>query len=164
MKKLFLFALVIASCSRKDEALLYKEGREAESRKNYQLAAERFEDIVDRFPSRPYAESSLVRLADIYTNGAKDVPKAVRAYRRYYLMFPESKQAPTMLFLSGFLYNNDLHQLDSARSVYEIFLSHYPHHELAASAKFELETLGKDPGAALEPRVSSGDSGRAGRQ
>jgi len=41
--------------------------------------------------------------------------------------------------------NNELHKLDSARVLYEAFLQQYPNHDLAVSARFELETLGKDP-------------------
>ena len=50
------------------------------------------------------------------------------------------------MFLSAFLLNNDLHKLDSAKIVYEAFIQKYPSHELVPSAKFELETMGKDPG------------------
>jgi hypothetical protein len=65
-----------------------------------------------------------------------------------------------MLFLSGFIYNNDLRQLDSAKIVYETFLKKYPDHELAASARFELETLGKDPSQTLNPQTAAVDNNK----
>lgn len=154
---LLLCCLLCFACSRKGDADLYREGKEAEIQKNFAVATERYEEIVDRFPTKAYAESSLSRLAIIYTNDAKDSRKAIRTYQRYYSLFPESKHAPTMLFLSGFLFNNDLHQIDSAKIVYQIFLQKYPDHELVPSAKYELETLGKDPGQALQQRVSTND-------
>ncbi|MBI1807299.1 MAG: tetratricopeptide repeat protein [Ignavibacteria bacterium] len=150
-----IFLIGISSCSRKSDAILFQEGKGLEEQKDFQQSAARYEEIVDRFAGKAYAESSLSRLAVIYNNELKDSRKAISAYQRYYTMFPSSKQAPTMLFLSGFLYNNELHNLDSARMVYESFLQKYPSHELAPSAKFELENLGKDPNQALETRTGS---------
>jgi TolA-binding protein len=79
--------------------------------------------------------------------------KAVNAYRVFYAQFPNSKEAPTALFLMGFIYNNELHNIDSARAAYKTFLEKYPGHDLAASAKFEMETLGKDPTTMLHEEI-----------
>jgi predicted TPR repeat methyltransferase len=51
----------------------------------------------------------------------------------------------------GYLYNNQLGMTDSAEAAYRKFLSLYPQNELATSAQFELETLGKDPQELLPP-------------
>jgi TolA-binding protein len=144
-----VLVLILSSCSHKSDTELYTDAKAAESKKDFQKAVELYEQVVDRFPTVATAESSLVRLSVIFNNDIKDPRKAIDAYRRCYTMFPSSKQAPTMLFLSGFVFNNELHMLDSARIVYETFLQKYPDNDLAASAKFELETLGKDPGLAI---------------
>ena len=144
-----VLVLILSSCSRKSDTELYTDAKAAEAIKDFQKAVELYEQVVDRFPTVATAESSLVRLSVIYNNDIKDPRKAIDAYRRCYSMFPSSKQAPTMLFLTGFVFNNELHMLDSARIVYETFLQKYPDNDLAASAKFELETLGKDPSMAI---------------
>lgn len=144
-----MMLVMISSCMKKTDLQLYGEGKALEEQSKFQDAADRYEEIVKRNPGGAYSDSSLVRLAYLYSNEIKDIPKAIQSYRRYYEYFPASKQAPTMLFLSGFLFNNELHQTDSARAVYEAFLQKYPRHELAASAKFELATLGKNPDQAL---------------
>ncbi len=151
MKYLFLLiiAVFLSSCMRKTDVQLYDEGKALEEQSKFQEAAERYEEIVKRTPTGSYADSSLVHLAYLYSNEMKDIPKAISSYQRYYQYFPTSKRAPTMLFLSGFLFNNELHNTDSARAVYETFLSKYPTHDLAASARFELQTLGRDPTQAL---------------
>jgi TolA-binding protein len=149
-----LMLLTLSSCSRKSDSELFKEGTAAEEVRNLTVATARYEEVVQRFPTMVLAESSLARLAVIYANDDRDFPKAIATYRRYYTMFPESKQAPTMLFLSGYVFNNELHRLDSARVAYETFLQKYPDHTLAASARYELETLGKDPGAVLREKTS----------
>lgn len=143
---IFIILLSISGCAKKSDSQLYTEGKDAESRKDFQSAAELYEEVLDRFQTSTYAESSLSRLAYMYNNDIKDSQKALEAYKRFYQLFPTSKQAPTMLFLSAFIYNNELHMLDSARQGYELFLQKYPDHELASSAQFELANLGKDPG------------------
>jgi outer membrane protein assembly factor BamD (BamD/ComL family) len=148
-----ILSLVAASCSRKSDADLFKEGTAAENARDIAAATTRYEELVERYPATALAESSLSRLAVIYATDEKDFSKAVFTYRRYYTMFPESKYAPTMLFLSGYVFNNELHRLDSARVAYEAFLQKYPDHTLAASARYELETLGKDPGAVLREKA-----------
>ncbi|MBI5021295.1 MAG: tetratricopeptide repeat protein [Ignavibacteriales bacterium] len=141
--------LAIVSCSKKNDSTLYNEGKIAEEKKDFQTAAQLYEEAIDRFQTTAYAESSLLRLSFMYNNDMKDSRKAIQSYHRFITLFPASKHTPTMLFLSGFVYNNELHLLDSAKIAYENFLQKYPEHELAASAKFELETLGKDPGQAF---------------
>jgi outer membrane protein assembly factor BamD (BamD/ComL family) len=158
MKRYLLLAAAAAllqSCSGKSDAALYGEGSAAVEAKNFPLAVERFEEVVNRFQKSAYAESALYRAALVYNNDLHDQRKAVAAYRKFYELYPESKQAPTSLFLAGFLLNNELHQLDSAKVVYETFLMKYPSHELAASAKFELETLGKEPAPLMNPDTSA---------
>jgi TolA-binding protein len=152
-----LFLLFI-SCSRRTAETTYTEGNLAESQKNYQHAAELFESVVSEYSSSALAESSLVKLSILYNTELKDPRKTLGAYQRCYAMFPASRQAPTMLFLTGFVYNNDLHLLDSARLVYETFLAKYPKHELASSAQFELQTLGKEPGDILPAPVLQNES------
>ncbi|HUL44907.1 MAG TPA: outer membrane protein assembly factor BamD [Bacteroidota bacterium] len=146
--------MLLSSCSRKSDSVLYKEGSEAESQKNFTVAADRFEEVVDRFPATAYAESSLTRLSVIYSSEQYDARKALSTYQRYYILFPTSKQAPSMLFLVGYMYNNELHNLDSAKLTYELFLNKYPNDTLAQSARFELANLGKDLNQAVPQNVT----------
>ena len=143
---LFLIALVfVSSCSRKSEEQLYKEGQAQEAQNNFQLAVRSYQEIVDRYVQGKYADSAQFRIGKIYNNDLRDIEKAVASYQQVYIKFPQSTFAPTAMFLTGFLMNNELHKFDSARVLYEAFLQRYPGHDLAVSAKYELETLGKDP-------------------
>ena len=161
MKRSILLMLMIctlASCSRKSEHDLLKEGADAYGQKNYTLAIEKYNEVVDRYPSTVSAESALYHLAAIYSNDLHESRHAVGVYQQFYTMFPSSPEAPTALFLTGFLYNNELHIIDSARIVYELFLQKYPEHSLAGSAKFELATLGRDPGEFLQSQTASSET------
>jgi TolA-binding protein len=45
----------------------------------------------------------------------------------------------------GFIYANELNNYEKAKIYYQKFLERYPNSELAISAKFELENLGRKP-------------------
>ncbi|MDZ7262494.1 MAG: tetratricopeptide repeat protein, partial [candidate division KSB1 bacterium] len=47
-------------------------------------------------------------------------------------------------FMIGYLYANEIKDLDKARSAYQVFLEKYPENELVPSVKWELDHLGKD--------------------
>lgn len=151
---LIVILFLVSSCSRKSGQQLYQEAQTAEGQKNYPAALQAYQEIIDKSPTSAYAESSLYRIALIYNNDVRDFGKAISAYQQFCSIFPNSPKAPTALFLTGFIYNNELHRLDSAKIMYETFLQKYPSHELATSAKFELETLGKDPTQFLQPQVA----------
>ena len=153
-----LAVLIAWSCSHKSAAELYSEGKEAEDHQKFDVAIEKYAEVVDRFQETSYAESALTHSAVIYNNDLHDVAKAVICYQKIYKLFPSSKQASTALFLSAFLLNNDLHNVDSAKVAYETFLQKYPDHELAISAKFELENLGKDPSQFMKSEVTSSEN------
>jgi TolA-binding protein len=125
------------------------EAQAAETQKDFQTAIDRYQEIVNRFSDGTHAEEAQYRVALLFNNEIHDMAKALTAYRTFYAKFPASKEAPTALFLTGFIFNNELHNIDSARMAYQMFLEKYPNHDLARSAKFELETLGKDPTAVL---------------
>jgi len=71
--------------------------------------------------------------------------KAIELYAQVLANAPQHPKAATAQFMKGFIYANDLNQLDKAKAAYEVFLQKYPNDELAESAKMELENLGKSP-------------------
>jgi len=58
--------------------------------------------------------------------------------------YPNGVFASKSLFMIGFLNANYLKNYDKAKKYYSEFLAKYPDHDLAASAQYELEHLGKD--------------------
>lgn len=143
----FLLALsfALAGCSGRDARSVYDEARAAEDSAKLDLALGKYEELVRDFPTEALAETSLYRLVTLRSNipGAK--AEAVAAQRRFLALYPRSGWAPNVTFMLAFNYNNELAQFDSARKYYELFLAGWPDHELAASARFELENIGKGP-------------------
>ena len=132
-------------------------------------AISHYEEVVENAPDNPLAEAALFRIAELHNNGTRRFQDAIDAYRRFLVRYPASPQAPVSLFMIGFLYNNELSDLESARATYGEFLERYPDHELAASARGELDNLGKSPEeiiarqtAALKEKKQSSEVGQAG--
>jgi TolA-binding protein len=155
MRKLvvILIPLVLFSCSRVSEEELHRQATSAYEEKNFSEAAIRFEELIKEFPKGQFTEESLFILASVYGDNMGDYEKGIATYRRLREMFPNGSKAPAALFLIGFVYNNHLNNLDSARIAYEEFLTQYRDHEMATSARFELDNLGKSPDELLKPAI-----------
>ena len=121
--------------------------------------------LVDRYEDAPESEVALFRRAVIYHNDLKEFEGAVSDYKLYAQRYPESPKTPLVMFLVGYIYNNELHSLDSAGAAYRRFLEKFPDHEMATSARFELDNLGKPPEEIIlkdppeEKPVTKGKSG-----
>ena len=72
--------------------------------------------------------------------------KALQLYYQVESQLPEHRQAPAALFLSGFIYENDLGDLDEAKTVYQDFLKRYPDDpNYLDDVQVSLKNLGKSP-------------------
>ncbi len=72
--------------------------------------------------------------------------KALQLYYQVESQLPEHRQAPAALFLSGFIYENDLGDLDKAKTVYQDFLKRYPDDpNYLDDVQVSLKNLGKSP-------------------
>ncbi len=120
----------------------------------FQPSVAAYEKVAAEYPGTPQAERALYLLGTIRNNDTREPEVAVSAFRRYLTAFPEGAQAPSALFLVGFIYNNELHRLDSA-AAYKEFLDRFPQNEMATSAKFELEHLGKPAAETLPDTAGS---------
>jgi tetratricopeptide (TPR) repeat protein len=73
--------------------------------------------------------------------------EAVTKYEKLVQTHPKSKYAPQAQFMIGFIYANELDDLDKAKVAYEKFLDVYAAESdsgMVASAEWELRNLGKD--------------------
>ncbi len=147
--KFFLYALpcaaiVIASCARVSEDDLWKKAEQVRSAGNADSAILLCQKMLSDYPQGKEAANALFMLAEAY-NGKQDFHAAVNSYAAYAVKYPDSSSAPLAMFLVGFIYDGNLQMYDSARAAYQNFLSKYPNHELAASARSEIDNMGKTP-------------------
>ncbi len=123
-----------------------------------------FEEIMEEYPESDKAPEVISQLASIYQNKmlksvseTESLEKAVSLFRKIYDDYPESSQAPTGLFMSGFVLANELNYYDKATETYNLFLEKYPTHELASSAKEEVENMGLSPEEILRKNLAKED-------
>jgi tetratricopeptide (TPR) repeat protein len=97
-------------------------------------------------PADPDKSVGVLLRAAALAKAAGKPAKAVELYERVHTEMPGHPKAPMALFMSGFVYENDLGDLQKAKSVYERFLQEYPNdQDFADDAGSALKLLGKSP-------------------
>lgn len=162
--KTFSIALVIAlfalsGCSKESEQSLWKKVEASRAGNNSDSTIQVCRQIIADYPSGKFAPGALYMIAETYYRGKHDPRTATGYYRDFIAKYPDLVQTPVAMFLIGFIYNNDLGNPDSAKIGYEQFLQKYPNHELAKSAQFELENLGKTADEILKDKQPSAKAG-----
>jgi tetratricopeptide (TPR) repeat protein len=72
--------------------------------------------------------------------------KALELYENVAKKYPQHEKAPMSLFMSAFVYENDLNDLVKAKYAYESFLKTYPNDpDFSDDAQTALQMLGKSP-------------------
>jgi TolA-binding protein len=71
--------------------------------------------------------------------------KAVQVFDRILSDYPNFEKTPQCLFLKGYVYENNLGDLQTAKEIYEEFIEKYPDDEFADDAEVSIKNLGKTP-------------------
>lgn len=161
---LILISLVLYSCGGKSDKDLFDDGKKFLDEGKITESLESFEMVVREFPESDLAPQALTHLAGIYQSKKVQTisPKVSlnKADSLFYVIFsdyPNSDQAPLALFMSGFIQANELGDFQKATKTYTRFLEVYPDHELATSAKEELENMGLSPEEILRKNLADKD-------
>lgn len=159
---LIVTAFIFFGCSKKANQDYLKSAEENLKNNKIQEAVADLENYVKENPEDEKSPEALTKLASIYQNkmlktlsDTESLEKAVTIYRQVYDDYPNSTQALTSLFMSSFILANDLQRYDLARASYNLFLQKYPNHELANSAREELNNLGLSPEEILKRKNTS---------
>ncbi|HAP36782.1 MAG TPA: hypothetical protein DCQ28_12905 [Bacteroidetes bacterium] len=148
--KLFIpvFLLFLNACSNFTDEELWIKIELAKANKNWDSTLQVSQKIIKDFPQGRYGGWARFALAESYR--FKNQPReALDNYKLFHEQYPEMQPSALSLFLTGYIYNNNLQMFDSAKIYYEKFLLKYPNHDLAPTVKFELESIGKSPQEAL---------------
>ncbi len=159
---LSFFILLLAGCSNKKTASeLLTEGEKFTSEENLPEAVLSYETLIKEYPDDILAPEATVRVAAIYQNKLvknisenESLLKSVELFKSIYEKHPGSKQASLGLFMAGFVQSNELHDYEGATETYNTFLKVFPDHELAASAKEELDNMGLTPEEILQKNLA----------
>jgi outer membrane protein assembly factor BamD (BamD/ComL family) len=70
---------------------------------------------------------------------------AIKLYEEILNFFPQGSNRDKALFLTGFVYSEQLKDYTKAKEVYERFVKEYPQSDLKDDAEYLLKNLGKEP-------------------
>ncbi|MBN8677475.1 MAG: tetratricopeptide repeat protein [Chitinophagales bacterium] len=159
MKKLFSFAILsvlLFACQNDPAASLEQKlteldkamGGAAVTDKSkadeFIKASEELATLVEK--SNPDKYINLMLKAAGLAKTVQQPQKAIEMYQKVVDKYPQHKKAPTALFMIGFVQENDLNQLDQAKTTYESFLAKYPNDpDFTDDAQNALKQLGKSP-------------------
>lgn len=120
-----------------------------------------YENLVKNHPDGKISPRALLESAALYQKNMvknltniQSLQKAAETYKSVYDKYPQSEEAPKSLFMSGFIYANDLKNYKEADEIYKLFLEKFPKHQLAFAAKEELNNLGLTPDQILQKSKS----------
>lgn len=158
-----VFMLLLTACSKNYEKHIIEANKLIEE-KNFHKAVELLKETASANDER-YSSIALRTLGFIYQqNNLSDVDyqESQKLAQQYFYQvfekFPKSTEAPKSLFMSAYLLANELKQFDQATKQYNLFLENYPDHELAASAKIELENIGLSPEEILKKNINNSNA------
>lgn len=124
------------------------------------ITAEQLASLVEKSSPDEYVE--ILLKAGGLARTIEAPQKAIELYSKVTEKMPQHPKAATAFFMIGFVYANDLEELDKARAAYELFLEKFPNDEMAESARAELKNLGKSPEEILKELLqNSPDSSNA---
>lgn len=155
IKYVFLINIVFvfSSCGNLTDEELWQKAESAKNSNNWDSTMQVCERILDEYPDGQYAPWARFGIAESFR--FKNKPReALNNYKLFYENNPNMQPSALSLFLIGYIYHNNLLMSDSARIYYERFIQKYPHHDLIASAKFELEILRRNPPESLRRQRS----------
>lgn len=101
-----------------------------------------YEEYAEKYPGDEVSAVYLYKAADVSAQ-TQNTRHAIDLYARINEKYPNHKYAPQALFLKGFLYENQLKNIDQARNAYTKLLTEYPRFEQAQTVKWLLQNLGK---------------------
>ena len=103
-----------------------------------------YDAFVKEYPLDTNSANFLFKEADFYRY-LHQPKKSVEIYAGIYNNYPQYFKRPYALFMQGFIYENEIHNLDSAKLKYETFLRDFPKHPIAKDVAITLSNLGKSP-------------------
>lgn len=112
---LFLFAV---NCTSRPVALM-QEAENLWFKNRYREAIRVFLQVVDRYPDTPRAETSLLRVGEIFMLNLSEPEKAIEYFTRLTLAYPKSEAAITARKTMAFIYEKSLRDYDHAVIQYQ---------------------------------------------
>lgn len=101
-------------------------------------------NYANQHPNDVASPDFLFKAADISMN-LSSANNTIALFNRILMEYPNYKNTSTIMFLKGFVYEDQLQDYKNAGKCYIEFLEKYPDSDFTDDAKVSLENLGKTP-------------------
>ena len=119
----------------------YTEGKNAFGEKNYEVAINRYKDLLDQFPFDPHAEEAELTIAESHYR-KHQYAEAIASFNDFQRMHPMSPELAKIYFLLGKSYEKQMTTIDrdqtaadNAQGWYRVVVDRYPESDYAARAR-----------------------------
>ncbi|MDA3891421.1 MAG: tetratricopeptide repeat protein [Salinivirgaceae bacterium] len=103
-----------------------------------------YAEYANTYPDDSLSAGFLYKAAEISMN--LQLPQqSIDYYNQVISQYPEFNKKPECLFLTAFVYENQLQNIEKAGELYSLFIAEYPNHPLAKDAQASIRFLGKSP-------------------
>ncbi len=126
------------------EAELFNANMTTPNLEKAKQLADMYVAYADQNPNDSIAPDFLFKGADINMN-ISSPQTTIALFDNIISLYPGYKNIPTIMFLKGFVYEDQLNDYENARKCYEEFLEKYPDSDFADDALVSLNNLGKSP-------------------
>ena len=151
---LMLVSLIVLSCSspqseKKEtiktlEADLFADENKMIDRDKAGELVTAYVSFADEFPNDKDTPDYLFKAGDMSMN--LNMPqKAIQVFDRILKDYPDFEKAPQCLFLKGYVYENEIGDLNAAKKIYEDFIAKFPDDEFADDAAVSIKNLENRP-------------------
>ena len=106
--------------------------------------AELYIEYAELYPNDTNSPEFLFKASDISMN-VQSPRLTISLFDKILNTYPNYKNVPTIMFLKGFVYEDQLNDYDNARKCYLDFLDKFPNSDFADDAVVSLKNLGKSP-------------------
>lgn len=127
-----------------EEKILFTEQQLTPPKQQCAELLDNYIEYAKLFPDEKMAPEYLFKAADLSIY-LKQYEKTIKLYDQIFNKYPDFEKRPESLFLKGYVYENNLKDLDKARGSYNTFIEFYPNHPFTESAKISLRFLGATP-------------------
>jgi outer membrane protein assembly factor BamD (BamD/ComL family) len=149
-----LAVAIFTACSSKQENLkteiktledvLFADANKMIDKAKARELIDKYVQYGDEFPESQEAPQMLFKAGDMSMN--LNMPKkAIEIFDRIMNNYSDYEKNPQCLFLKGYIFENSMGDLNSAKRIYEEFLQKYPDDEFADDAEVSIKNLGKSP-------------------
>lgn len=126
------------------ESELYGTNTGAPDMEKAKLLASHYVDYADLYPNDSNSVEFLFKASDIYMNTG-DPKLTLTIFNKILSQYPDYRNIPIVMFLKGFVYEDQLHDYTNAKKYYLEFLDKYPDSDFADDAIVSINNLGKSP-------------------